>query len=189
MRLQDVLRFLLEEARNEFANALEGLRPEHLVATPVAGQNPIGWIVCHCMGNAQRFLLDPHGGPDAMGALPRGGEYAAYVSRPPGANNPPPDLSTAIADLDAVLAAGIARIAALGEEDLSRPGPHWSRPEAETAAENCLRVVNHANAHIREIWLLRWEQGAREHWPHQTLRKRPAAEGGGFFVPPRERGR
>lgn len=185
MQRIEILRFLLEEARNEFANALEGLQTEHLAATPVQGQNPIGWIVCHCMRNAQRFLLDPQGAPDLIAALPHGAAYAAYVSRPPGEGNPPPDLTTAIADLDAILAAAIERIAALSEEVLDRPGPRWSRPEPETTAENCLRVVNHANAHIREIWLLRWEQGAREHWPHQTLHKRPAAEGGGFFVPPR----
>ncbi len=185
MQRKDVLLFMLEEARNELANALEELTKEHLAQVAVAGQNPIGWIVCHLIGNVQRFLAEPLTEQPLLPGNPRLAEYTRYTAAPPSPANPPPDLSSAIADLDDAYRAGIALIGALSENALDQPGPRWNRPRRETVAENCVRVINHANAHIREIWLLRWALGARATWPHQTLFRRSDEEGGAFYVPAR----
>lgn len=185
MERKEILLFLLGEARNEFANSLEDLEPQHLTARPVEDQNPIGWIVCHCMRNAERFLHRVHTGERLLAGDDRLLAYDRYAESPPGTENTPPDLSRAITDLDAIYAAGIETVRSLSEGALDRPGPHWARPEPESAAENCVRVINHSAAHVREVWLLRWAMGLRDHWPHQTLHKRPEAEGGGFYVPDR----
>jgi len=185
MSRKDILTFLLDEARNEFCNALAGLTPEDLAARPVADQNPIGWIVCHCMKNANWFLYEVETGRSLLVGDLRLEAYDRYSSADPTPDNPAPDLSRAVADLDRIYASAIASIAALDGPDLDRPGPRWQRSRPETRAVNCLRVINHSNAHIREIWLLRWALGRREEWPHQTLYIRPDTDRTVFYVPDR----
>ena len=185
MRRKEILVFLLQEARNEFANALEGLGPEDLPARPVPDQNPIGWIVCHCMRNANWFLYGVETGDSLLTRDPRLQAYDRYAAAPPASDNPTPDLSRAISDLDAIYAQAIAAVNNLDEESLDRPGNHWPHAKPESRAANCLRVINHSNAHTREIWLLRWAQGKREVWPHQTLYTRPDADENVFYVPDR----
>ena len=183
MKRKETLLFMLDEVRNELANALEDLTQEQLAARPLEGQNPIGWIVCHCMRNASFFLHEARTGAALLSELPRGPGYDRYARADPDDANLAPDLSEAIADLDCVYALAIARLRDLDEEAFDQPASFWQRERPETVASSCVRVINHSNAHIREIWLLRWALGDRQCWPHQTLYRLP--DGDGFYVPDR----
>ena len=77
-------------------------------------------------------------------------------------------------------------IEALDEEAFDKLAPHWHHQNFESTAGNCVRVINHSNAHLRQIWLLRGAFGDRNHWPIQTLYKKPNEERGRFYVPDRE---
>jgi len=181
---KEILLFQLREIRRELAGALDGLSPEQLTALPVEGRrNPIGWIVCHCMRSVDFFLYRSQTGASYMAGKEAFEPLAAYAGKDAGTDNAAPDLSGLAAACDELWAACIERIEAVDEEDFDRPGPHWSGRGYETVAGNCVRMINHHNAHLRAIWMLRGAMGETEHYPHQTLRKRPADEGGGFTVP------
>ncbi len=77
-------------------------------------------------------------------------------------------------------------IESLDEEALSNLSPYWHHENFESTAGNCVRVINHSNAHLRQIWMIRGALGDRGHWPVQTLYKKPNEERGRFHVPDRE---
>lgn len=185
MTRKEILLFQLEEARNEFADALEDLAQEQLVARPLVGRNPIGWIVCHCLRNWDLFLYESHTGRSLLAADGPYADLHRYASAPPDGDNRPPDLSGLMAAVNHVFGTCISRVEGLDEEALSRPGAHWHHPSLESVAGNCVRVTNHSNAHLRQIWMLRGAMGD-DHWPTQTLYKRPDEEHGRFWVPPRD---
>ena len=186
MTRKEILVFQLREIRNELANALEGLTPEQLATVPVAGKrNPIGWIICHCMRGLDFFLHKTLTGTHYMDGKEKFAAFQRYADRGPGPENPAPDLSGLAEACDELWAACIQCVETVPEDDLDKPGPHWSGRGPETVAGNCVRMINHHNAHLRAIWLLRGAMGETEHYPHQTLTKRPNDPTGAFHVPDR----
>jgi len=187
MTRKEVLLFQLHECRNEFADALEGLSDDRLVARPVQGRNPIGWIVCHCMKNFDFFLYATQTGKSVLTPAGQYGAFARYQERPPKEGNPPPDMSGLAEAADRVFAACIAAIEPLDESAFDEEAPYWMHVDEniEHVAENCVRVINHSNAHLRQIWMLRGAMGDTEHWPVQTLIKDRTRPEMPFVVPER----
>ncbi|HUW55854.1 MAG TPA: DinB family protein [Planctomycetota bacterium] len=184
MTRKEILLFQLREIRNELAHALEGLTSGQLAAVPVEGcRNPIGWMVCHCMRGLDFFIHGTLTGVNHMDGDAKFAPLQSYADKAPGPENPAPDLSGLAEACDDLWAACIACVEAVDEDDLDRPGPHWSGRGTETVAGNCVRMINHHNAHLRAVWMLRGAMGGAEHYPHQRLAKRPD---GAFRVPDRE---
>jgi hypothetical protein len=186
MTRKEILVFQLQETRNEFADALADLTQEQLAARPIAGRNPIGWIACHCLRNFDFLVHQRQTNASMMGEQGPYGALAAYSRNPPTDQNPTPDLAglaDAVAD---VFGACIRIIEALDEDAFDKLAPYWHHQNFESIAGNCVRVINHSNAHLRQIWMLRGALGDREHWPRQTLYKASNEERGRFHVPDRE---
>jgi hypothetical protein len=187
MQRKEILVFQLREIRNEFADALQGLDPEALVARPIASfPNPIAWIVCHCLRNYDFFLHRGQTGDSLLEGDEDLARLGAYAEQAPGPDNPPPDdLSDLAAATDRVFGTCAELIAALDETALGEAAPHWRHDRFESTAGNCVRVINHSNAHLRQIWLIRGALGEIAQWPVQTLYKRSDSEGAAFYVPDR----
>ena len=200
MTRKDILVLQLREIRNEFADALADLTPEQMAARPIPNQNPIGWIVCHCLRNFNHFIYRPQTGQTLLPADPsyaapatsgghdpsRYAAFASYAAHDPTPDNPAPDFTILPTAVDEVFGACIGVVESLDEEAFDRPGPHWQHERIESTAANCVRVINHSNTHLRDIWMLRGALGDRSHFPVQTLFKKPNSEGGVFYVPDRE---
>jgi len=183
MTRKEIILFQLNEIGNEFADALADLTQEQLVKQHIEYHNPIGWIACHCLNNFNFFI---HLCQTKQNLLADGGRYeklGKYGHNPPNENNPIPDFSELPKIVDEVFEACIKIIEALDEEAFDKPAPYWHHRNYESTAGNCVRVINHSNAHLRQIWMLRGAMGDKEHWPVQTLYK---TEQGRFYVPDRE---
>jgi hypothetical protein len=187
MTRKEILLFQLREIRNEFADALADLTQEQLTAKAIGDHNPIGWIVCHCISNFDFFIHERQTNKSIVADYEDYGIYTRYAWKPPTEENPPPDLTRAVNALDKVCEICIELIESLDEEALSNPAPYWHNENFESTTGNCIRVINHSNAHLRQIWMVRGALGDTDHWPVQTLRKRPNKERGRFYVPDRER--
>ena len=87
---------------------------------------------------------------------------------------------------DEVFSICIEMIGALSEDAFHERPPHWHHTNFESVAGNCIRVINHSNAHLRQIWTIRGALNDLEHWPRQTLVKRPDDERGRFYKPPHD---
>lgn len=183
MQRRDILIFQLREIVNEFADALAGLTQEQWIARPLPGQNPIAWIACHCINNVHHFVYRPQTGRSLLGEGGPYAEYASYATKPP-RDADLPDFAGVPAALTAVFTAAITTIEHLDDAALDEPAPHWYGQFYETSAGNCLRVINHSNTHLRDIWMLHGAMGDREHFPIQTLYS-SAEHRGAFFVPDR----
>jgi len=187
MTRKEILIFQLREARNEFLNALDDLTQEQLVARPIPERNNIGWIVCHCLHNFDFFLQQRQTNKSLMTKDGKYGKLAVYGWKPPAEDNPPPDFTGLSSALDEVFGACIDIIAGLEEEALDNLPPYWHHKNFESTAGNCVRVINHSNTHLRQIWLLRGVLGDKDHWPGQTLYKKSNEERGKFYMPDREK--
>ena len=186
MTRKDILLFQLEEMRNEFADALTDLTHEQMVDDPLGGRNPIGWIVCHCINNFDFFLHQRQLDRSVTDADEELKSFARYGWDPPTEENPPPDLTRVPDAFDRVCEICIEVIDSLDEEALTNLAPYWHHGRVESTAGNCVRVINHSNAHLRQIWMIRGALGDKDHWPVQTLYKKPNEERGRFYVPDRK---
>jgi hypothetical protein len=182
MTRKDILLNQLAECRNEMANTLTDLDETHL-AHSVDGHNCIGWIVAHCMRNFDHFLFAQHTGDWRM--KDRYPDLGTWASEPPSDINPTPDLTDLAKKADEQLGTAIAVLGDLTEEQLSDAAPHWNHELFESTASNCVRVINHTNAHLRQIMLVRGVLGLVDPWPVQTLVKDRSQERMPFIVPPR----
>lgn len=185
MTRKEILVFQLREIRNEFADALADLTQEQYARRHIEGRNPIGWIVCHCLMNFDFFIHQRQ----TSRSLLADGKYESfrkYASNPPTEQNPVPDFTGLTGAVDEIFSMCIKLIEALDEDAFDNPAPYWHHRNFESVAGNCVRVINHSNAHLRQIWMLRGSFGDKEHWPVQTLYKKPNEERGKFYVPDRE---
>lgn len=187
MTRKEILLFQLREIRNEFADALEGLTHEELLAQPMKGRNPIGWIACHCINNFNFFLYQRQINKSVLNANEEYKSFAKYGWSPPTKDNKPPDLTELASAVDRIFSDCVDLIASLEEEALTNLPPHWHHKNFESTAGNCVRVINHSNAHLRQIWITRGALGDKDHWPVQTLYKKLNEERGRFYVPDREK--
>ena len=186
MKRKEILVYQLREMRNEFADALDGLTEEQLAATPIEGENPIGWLACHCLRNVDHFIHQRQLGKTLLSPDGGCGAWATYASSMPGNGNPPPDFIGLAEALDEVVAICAGLIDCLDEQALDLPAPYGHHRAFESTAGNCIRVINHSNAHLRQIWMLLGAMGALDRWPVQTLYKLSDEDRGRFYVPNRK---
>ena len=187
MTRKEILLFQLREIRNEFSDALADLTQEQLTAQPMGDHNPIGWIVSHCITVLNFFIYERQTNRSVAADYEEYEKFIKYSRRPPTRENPAPDL-TGVADaFDKIWEICVGLIESLDEEALSALPPYWHHKNFESTSSNCVRMINHKNAHLRQIWMIRGALGDNEYWPVQTLYKKSNEEQGKFYVPERER--
>jgi len=158
--MTDLKQFILHqlhEIRREMLVAISGLSEEDLVAHEPHGRSPIAWIIQHCCSNLDGFIVRAVTGEEA---LPHDRRFRTWplIDPQPGDEYAPP--AVLVERWTTVVDASIAAIDSLPEEALQQPGPATS-PERkpEPLVESCLRVINHQNAHLRQIWcIIGWRQ-------------------------------
>jgi hypothetical protein len=132
---------------------LEYLEPEH---------GPIAWIVQHCCANVDFFI---HRGITGGFCLEHEHRFRAWPLIEPQPGDLYPPLPQLIERWTRLLYTSIQVFDGLSEERLQEPSRSSDPPEP--LVESCLRVINHSNAHIRQIWCILGKRQAKGKWPVQ----------------------
>ncbi len=151
MTLKEYILHQMREAKREMLAALEGLSAEDLTSHEPCGHWPIAWIVQHCCGNMDAFLHRPLTGRAFLEHEERYHKWPMVEPQPGDAYPGLPELVERWTSLwDAVL----PLMEALDEQDIQMQSEHALEP----LVQSCLRVINHTNAHLRNIWTILGER-------------------------------
>ena len=162
MTLKQYIPHQLREMQREMATAIRGLSPEHLQTCLPGKKNHIAWIVQHCCANVDIWLCRPTTGDFAIEHTDR---FISWPVSPPEDGEQFPNAEILLDRWTCVTDTGIAVIASLDETQLSKPGQAFAK---EPVVQSCLRVLNHQNAHLRQIWTMLGDFGLSDtHWPSQ----------------------
>lgn len=162
MTLKQVILHQLYEMQREMAAAIRGLSPEQLQTRLPGKNNHIAWIVQHCCANVDIWLHRPTTGVFAIEHTER---FIQWPVSPPEEGEQFPDVERLLDRWMQVTSAGIAVIASLDATQLSNPGQEQGQ---EAVVNSCLRVLNHQNAHLRQIWMMLGDFGLSDtRWPCQ----------------------
>ena len=148
MILKKYILHQLREMQREMTVALRGLSPEQLHARPPGQKNHIAWIVQHCCINVDALL---HRSTTGRFAISHTDRFLDWPTSPPGDGEQFPDANALLDRWTHVTEGGIAAIASLDEAQLLEPGQVFGE---EPIVQSCLRVINHQNAHLRQIWMV-----------------------------------
>jgi uncharacterized damage-inducible protein DinB len=160
--LKRVILHQLREMQREMALAISGLSSEHLEARLPGRRNSIAWIVQHCCANVDIWL---HRSTMGEFAIQHTDRFITWPVSPPEEGESFPDANTLLDRWARATEAGISAIASLDDSQLLVPGQALGK---EAMVQSCLRVLNHQNAHLRQIWMMLGSLGLSDaHWPSQ----------------------
>jgi len=171
------LRRTVHIALDEMLKALEeccrGLTHQQLWFDGLENRNRIGSILLHVQQNIDCHACWFQVGEWALAHDPRFDFYGKPALRFSEGDDLPPaeTLIERHRRLREKVFAGLA--AAASDAELFTPraaeNQYWWQQHRRTSIDGYLRVVGHANAHIRQIWLMRGAMGARgpEAFPQQ----------------------
>ena len=152
----------LREMKREMTAVLEGLSDKDLTLRGSGGHGPIAWIVQHCCVNVDFFI---HRGIKGEFFLDHEERFLAWPLIEPGAKDTYPPGAELIDRWTSVCDAAVAGLGDMPEDNLQDPGKSADPPEP--LVESCLRVINHQNVHLRQIWCILGGRGMDEKWPVQ----------------------
>jgi hypothetical protein len=162
MTLKDYILHQLREMKREMQAAIDGLSEEDLTSHEPGLRNPIAWIVQHCCVNVDFFIY--RGITDEF-CLEHEEKHLRWPLETPQPGDSYPPLDKLIERWTRLLDASVQALEALPEEQLQEPSRR-SRPP-EPLVESCLRVINHQNAHLRQIWCILGQRQVEGKWPTQ----------------------
>ncbi len=162
MTLTEYILHQLREIQREMLLAIGSLSEEDLTWLGAGEQGPIAWIVQHCCVNVDFFI---HKGITGEVCLEHEPRFLAWPlpERKPDDEYPP--LRELIERWTKLLDASVQALEDLPEERLQEP--NRSSNPSEPLVESCLRVINHQNAHLRQIWCILGKRRVDEKWPVQ----------------------
>jgi hypothetical protein len=162
MTLKEYILHQLREMKREMLVAIEGLSKEDLTSHEPGGHSPIAWIVQHCLVNVDFFI---HKGITGEFCLEHEERFRAWplIEPKPGDRYPAP--SELVERWTTLLDASIETLEAVTDERLQEASRSSDPPEP--LVQSCLRVVNHQNAHLRQIWCILGRRRVDEKWPEQ----------------------
>ncbi len=161
MTLKDYIMHQMCEIKREMLAAIEGLTDDEIQSFEPCGHWPIAWIVQHCCGIADSFVYKHITG---KAILEHDVERIAWPFRmepKPGDIYPP--LSVLMHRWSTVMDASIEELERLDDDKLQDKFFNHNEP----IAESCLRVINHTNAHLRNIWCILGEKRIDYKWAEQ----------------------
>lgn len=162
MTLKEYILHQLREMKREMLVAVEGLSEEDLTSHEPGNHSPIAWIVQHCSVNVDFFI---HKGITGEFCLEHENKFRAspLIDPRPGHEYPPP--SELVGRWTGLLDASTLALEAITNERLQEPSRSSNPPEP--LVQSCLRVINHQNAHLRQIWCILGRRRVDEKWPVQ----------------------
>ena len=163
IHLKEYILHQVREIKREMLVAIEGLSQEDLTSHEPGAHSPIAWIVEHCVGNMDFFVCKGVTGKLVMEHERRFGH--PIIAPKPGA--PYPSLDELKARWTKVLDACVAALEGVDEADLQRLSKAAKPSESEPLVESCLRVINHQNAHLRQIWCILGRRRVDHKFPTQ----------------------
>ena len=160
----------LDDVFTALEDCLCDLSDEQVAALPIPGRNNIAWIMTHTLDNLAHYA----------NAFPSGKMPAAYEERSEAWRSwtrerpKPEDTFPTTQELLSVLAdvrdAATEALSTLTGADLLAAPQHtedfW---KGRTQADAYMRTIWHANAHLRQMWLIRGALGLTDGkaWPQQ----------------------
>ena len=160
MTLKQYLLHQLREIRREMLVAIEGLSAEDLTSHEPGGHSPIAWIVQHCVLNVDYFI---HRAVTERLCLHHDRQFLTWPLIEPQPGDEYPPLGELVERWTTVLNASLAALESIPEERLQEPSPTVTEP----LVESCLRVTNHQNNHLRQIWCILGRRHVDSRFPDQ----------------------
>jgi len=160
--LKDCLVHQLREMKREMLKAIQDLGPEDLTSHEPGDHSPIAWIVEHCCGNLDFFI---HKGITGRFALEHEHRFLAWPIIEPRPGDAYRSLKELVDRWSQVCDASAAALGALPEQRLQESGKIANR--TEPLVQSCLRVINHQNAHLRQIWCILGRRRIDSKYPDQ----------------------
>ena len=160
MTLREYILHQLREAKREMLVAIEGLASEDLTSHEPCGHWPIAWIVQHCCGNVDGFL---HRAVTGQPVLEHEDRYRKRPLAEPQPGDTYPELSELAARWTTLWDAVLPLMETLDEEAFQSQPEHGVEP----LVESCLRVINHTNVHLRNIWTILGERRVDDKFAEQ----------------------
>ncbi len=160
--LKDYTVHQLREMKREMLKAVGGLCEDDMTSHEPGGHSPIAWIVSHCLVNVDFFLHKGMSGQFLLEHDPKLRAWPIIDPRPGDAYPPGAELAERWSRL---CDAAVGAIEAAPAERLQQPSRSANPPEP--LVESCLRVTNHSNAHLRQIWCILGRRRVDGKWPTQ----------------------
>ena len=161
MTFKDYVLHQLREMKQELLVALEGLPEGEIESFQPAGHWPIAWISEHCTQVADLFLYSAVHGSYLL-------SYAAHVedwtSREPKPGDEYPPLGVLQDRWTQVCDSVIGFVNDSTDDDLAH------KYRTEPYITSILRVINHTNSHLRNLWCILGEKRIDEKWAEQSFR-------------------
>ena len=163
---------LLDETLTAFEEAIHDLTDEQAQAFPIPGRNNIAWIVMHTLQNLDTYTNLFPAGDATFDHDRRWDLWQCAESEKPKPGNDFPTVKEMLAILVRLKENAMGALEGMTEEDLLASPRHgedfW---KGRNQLDAYVRPMGNANAHIRQIWLLRGAlgltDGRSECWPQQ----------------------
>ena len=160
MTLKEYVLHQLREIKREMLAAIRDLSPDDLTSHQPCGHWPIAWIVQHCCGNVDGFL---HRHLAGIAFLEHDRRFYSRPMIEPRPGDDYPDLATLIERWSTLMDAVVALFESMPSEKLQEQSEHAKEP----LVQSCLRVINHTNVHLRNIWCILGERRVDSKWAEQ----------------------
>ncbi len=162
MTLQEYILHQLREMKREMLEAVAGFSEEDVRSHEPGDHNPVAWMVQHCCVNVD-FLI--HRGLTGEFFLEHEDRFLAWPLPEPSPGDRYPPLAELKERWITLMDAAVAALQAAPEDRLQEASR--SADPAEPLVESCLRVINHQNAHLRQIWCIVGRKRIDQKWPRQ----------------------
>ncbi len=156
----------LDESFIALEEAFYDLTDEQAWAFPLTGRNNIAWIVMQTLLNFDIYANRAQVGQATFPYERRWDLWECTPEERPKPGDLFPTVAEMLALLERVRAAAMANLDSASEDDLRGKR---ARQSSDAAADAYMRTIYHAQAHIRQIWLLRGVMKLTDEtaWPRQ----------------------
>ena len=152
----------LREIKREMLKAVEGLSQDDLTSHEPGDHSPIAWIVQHCCVNIDFFV---HKGITGQLHLDHDERFLTWPLTDPKPGDAYPSAAELADRWRGICDAAGKALEGIPPERLQQPSR--SSDPSEPLVESCLRVINHQNVHLRQIWCILGRRRVDEKWPTQ----------------------
>lgn len=156
--MKEYILYQLKEAKRELTGSITGLSKKELISYSPSNHWPIAWIILHCLRNVDKWLINNITGEFV---LKHDEIFDVWPPKKPEEDYEYPDLIELIKRVTIVFEKAIGCILGLKEEEFLN-----KFSTKETLIVSCLRIINHTNSHLRNIWYILGEIKA-DKWPVQ----------------------
>ncbi len=144
--MKNYILYQLKEIKRELIDSITGLSSNDLISFSPSKHWPIAWVVLHCLRNVDKWLISNITGEFV---LKHDEIFEAWPPEKPKEDYLYPDLIELTKRITIIFGKVIECVNNLEENDLLN-----NFTAKEPLKTSCLRVINHANSHLRNIWYI-----------------------------------